>query len=73
MKKQIYITPETEVVRLHVSDPVLEIGDLFVDSAEEDHHEWWVGGKENGGIFDETPFGSLWDDDPVEDPFQLDY
>ena len=31
----------------------------------------WVGAKENEGFFDDDPFGSLWDDDPVEDPFAI--
>lgn len=30
-----------------------------------------IGAKENEGFFDDTPFGSLWDDDPVEDPFAI--
>jgi hypothetical protein len=31
----------------------------------------YVGAKENDGLFDDDPFGSLWDDDPVEDPFAI--
>lgn len=69
MKKLQYVTPDTQVVKLNISDPVLEVGDLFDGSNGEDSHEWWVGAKENGGIFDEEPFGDLWDDEPVEDPF----
>lgn len=29
----------------------------------------WVGAKENNDFFDDEPFGDLWDDDPVDDPF----
>ena len=73
MKKMDYITPETEVIALRLSDSVLEVGDLFTGSAGEDSHEWWVGGKE-GGDFEEEALGSsdiqydgpnnnLWNDD----------
>lgn len=69
MKRLQYIAPDTQVVKLNISDPVLEVGDLFEGSSEEDSHESWFGAKENGGIFDEEPFGNLWDDEPVDDPF----
>ena len=72
MKKQYYISPDTQVVKLNISDPVLVVGDLFEGSSEEESHDWWVGAKENGGFFDEEPFGSLWDEEPVEDPFSID-
>jgi hypothetical protein len=74
MKKMNYIKPSTSVVTLRVSDPVLYegTGDLFEGSHGEASGIGHVGGKENDGFFDDVPFGSLWDDDPVEDPFKLD-
>ena len=75
MKKMNYIKPSTSVVTLRVSDPVLYegTGDLFEGSHGEASGIGHVGGKENGGLFDDfESFGSLWDDDPVEDPFKLD-
>lgn len=72
MKKSIYITPETEVVLLNLTDTVM-LDDLFGGESEqgEDNQSPWAGGKEFGGIFDEEPFGSMWDDEPVEDPFAI--
>ena len=71
MKKIQYIAPQTEVVVLRLSAP-LTLDDLFTESQEEESKDPWVGAKENGGFFDEEPFGSLWDDEPVEDPFSID-
>lgn len=73
MKKKAYIYPMTEVVHLQLSYEVM-LDDLFGQFSEEKEPNTssWGGAKENGGLFDEIPFGSLWDDDPVEDPFQLD-
>ena len=74
MKKNRYITPETEVVKLRLMGTVMGgLDDLFGGESEpdEDSQDPWVGAKDNSGFFDD-PFGSLWDDDPVEDPFSID-
>ena len=70
MKKILYIAPQTEVVVLRLSAP-LTLDDLFTESQDEESKDPWVGGKENDGFFDVEPFGSIWDDEPVEDPFAI--
>ena len=70
MKKMQYIVPQTEVVVLRLSAP-LTLDDLFTESQEEENKDPWIGAKENDGFLDD-PFGSLWDDEPVEDPFSID-
>jgi hypothetical protein len=74
MKKNRYITPETEVVTLHLMGTVMGEGldDLFGGESEsdEDNQSGWAGAKEYGGLFDEEPFGDLWEE-PVEDPFAI--
>lgn len=70
MKKILYIAPQTEVVVLRLSAP-LTLDDLFTGSQEEENKDPYAGAKENDGLFDDDPFGSLWDDDPVEDPFAI--
>lgn len=73
MKKILYIAPQTEVVVLHLSAP-LTLDDLFTESQEEESKDPYAGAKDNGGLFDDfESFGSLWEEEPVEDPFQLDY
>lgn len=75
MKKNRYITPETEVVNLHLMGTVMGgLDDLFGQFSEEKEPggSSWGGAKENSGFFDEEPFGSLWDEEPVEDPFSID-
>lgn len=69
MKKQ-YINPVTEIVKLNVSDAVLQEIDIVNNSTD-------VGdeglGKENNLIFeDEGDFGDLWDDgDSNPNPYDL--
>lgn len=66
MKKNRYITPETEVVTLHLMGTVMgDLDDLFGGASEEgeDNQSGWAGAKEYGGFFDEEPFGSLWDEE----------
>ena len=69
MKKQ-YINPVTEIVKLNVSDAVLQEIDIVNNSTD-------VGdeglGKENNLIFeDEGDFGDLWDDgDSSSNPYDL--
>lgn len=72
MKKEIYIIPETTVVKLQLYGSVLDDHGDFDVVSNEGNGTGYVGGKENDGFFDDVPFGSLWDDDPVEDPFKLD-
>jgi len=62
MKKE-YITPECFSI---VTD-----NPIMVSNSEEEV-TYNIGAKENGGFFDEEPFGSLWDEEPVEDPFSID-
>lgn len=63
--KKSYIKPKTEAFFLLAEK-------LMLSNSEE---EWgsWIGAKENNedSFFDDVPFGSLWDDDPVEDPFAI--
>lgn len=69
MKKQ-YINPVTEIVKLNVSDAVLQEIDIVNNSTD-------VGdeglGKENNLLFeDEGDFGDLWDDgDSNPNPYDL--
>lgn len=67
MNRNRYITPETEVVKLHLMGTVMGgLDDLFGGESEpdEDSQDPWVGAKENNDFFsDEEPFGDLWDDD----------
>jgi hypothetical protein len=76
MKKNKYVTPQTEVVILRLTDTILgdKLDDLFGGASEEgeDSHTHWATAKEGGMFEDFVPFGNLWDDDPVEDPFKLD-
>ncbi len=69
MKKQ-YINPVTEIVKLNVSDAVLQEIDIVNNSTD-------VGdeglGKKNDLLFeDEGDFGDLWDDgDSNSNPYDL--
>lgn len=73
MKKK-YLEPKTEFVLLNLSEPYMRIPDVIGGGSTPGEGEGtgWGGAKENGGFFDEEPFGSLWDEDPVEDPFSID-
>lgn len=63
MKKK-YIAP-------HIEEYTVTISNLLENQSEEEWSEWF-GAKENDGLFDDfESFGSLWDDDPVEDPFAI--
>lgn len=53
MKKD-YIKPVSEIVCPRLMNSILEVGDLFDGSANEDSHEWWVGAKEQEFSTDET-------------------
>lgn len=44
---------------------------ILMESNSEPEVTHNIGAKENEGFFDDDPFGSLWDDDPVEDPFAI--
>jgi len=62
--KKIYIKPDTYSVQM--------TNEQLLRWNSEPEGGSWVGGKENEDVFfDDTPFGSLWDDDPVEDPFAI--
>ena len=69
MKKNQYIAPKTSIVLLNISDPVLEVGDLFDGSAGEDSHEGWFGAKENAFFDDDEQSidaprnNSVWEED----------
>lgn len=73
MKKR-YIEPQTAVVLLKLSEPYMVLDDVIGGGSNpgEGNGTGWAGAKENGGFFDEEPFGSLWDEEPVEDPFSID-
>lgn len=73
MKKE-YIEPRTDIVLLRLSDPYMRLDDVIggESSPGEGNATGWATGKEVESFFDDVPFGSLWDDDPVEDPFKLD-
>lgn len=67
-----YMKPGTEIVNIRLYGSVLEREHDGMDVVSgEGNGIIYVGGKENGTIFDDDPFGSLWDDDPVEDPFAI--
>ena len=61
MKKE-YITPEC--YSLVAENPIM------VSNSEEEA-TYNIGAKENNDFFDDEPFGDLWDDEPVEDPFSI--
>lgn len=66
--KKIYIKPESFEV-------VLKDKIMFNDGDSEPGITENIGAKENDFIFDEEPFGDLWDEpnESVEDPFSVDY
>ena len=71
MKKN-YLKPGTEIVNIRLYGSVLEREHDGMDVVSgEGNGIIYVGAKENDGLFDDDPFGSLWDDDPVEDPFAI--
>ena len=59
--KKIYIKPES--IRMQVAN------ERLLTNHSEPEGTGWVGAKENNDFFDDEPFGDLWDDDPVDDPF----
>ena len=64
--------PGTEIVNIRLYGSVLEREHDGMDVVSgEGNGIIYVGAKENDGLFDDDPFGSLWDDDPVEDPFAI--
>lgn len=50
----------------------MESMNIMAESDPEPEISGDVGAKENGGFFDGDPFGDLWEDEPVEDPFSID-
>lgn len=67
-----YMKPGTEIVNIRLYGSVLEREHDGMDVVSgEGNGIIYVGAKENDGLFDDDPFGSLWDDDPVEDPFAI--
>ncbi len=61
--KREYIKPE--------SFP-FEVETIIMENMSEPEETENIGAKENETVFfDDAPFGSLWDDDPVEDPFAI--
>jgi hypothetical protein len=49
-----------------------EVENIIMECNSEDEVTYNIGAKENEDFFfDDVPFGSLWDDDPVEDPFAI--
>ena len=64
MMKKKYIKPEAFCMQV--------ANEHLLKNHSEPEGGSWVGGKENETVFfDDDPFGSLWDDDPVEDPFAI--
>ena len=63
--RNIYIKPCTSFF-------VIENSTILADSDPEPEVSGDVGAKQSGSVFDDfDSFGSLWDDDPVEDPFAI--
>ncbi len=61
--KRVYIKPE--------SYP-FEVETVIMMKNSEPEVTETIGAKTNEDFFfDDAPFGSLWDDDPVEDPFAI--
>jgi hypothetical protein len=63
--KVLYIKPVCETYEMKFQEN-------FLGENSEPEESGWLEGKENETVFfDDAPFGSLWDDDPVEDPFAI--
>lgn len=64
MMKKNYIKPEAFCMQV--------ANERLLTNHSEPEGGGWVGGKENEAVFfDDAPFGSLWEDEPVEDPFAI--